>query len=47
MKVLLINGSPRKNGNTATALAEIQGQVKEEGIESEEDNNMKFDSYVL
>ena len=35
MKVLLINGSPRKNGNTATALAEVQGQLKEEGIESE------------
>ena len=35
MKVLLINGSPRKNGNTATALAEVQRQLKEEGIESE------------
>ena len=35
MKVLMINGSPRKNGNTATALAEVQGQLKEEGIESE------------
>ena len=35
MKVLLINGSPRKNGNTATALAEVQHQLKEEGIESE------------
>lgn len=35
MKVLLINGSPRKNGNTATALAEVQCQLKEEGIESE------------
>ena len=23
MKALLINGSPRKSGNTATALAEI------------------------
>ena len=35
MKVLLINGSPRKNGNTATALAEVQRQLKEEGMESE------------
>ena len=35
MKVLFINGSPRKNGNTATALAEVQHQLKEEGIESE------------
>jgi multimeric flavodoxin WrbA len=35
MKVLLINGSPRKNGNTATALAEVQRQLKEEGIDSE------------
>ena len=35
MKVLPINGSPRKNGNTATALAEVQRQLTEEGIESE------------
>lgn len=35
MKVLLINGSPRRNGNTATALTEVQRQLKEEGIESE------------
>ncbi|MEE0870951.1 MAG: NAD(P)H-dependent oxidoreductase [Bacteroidaceae bacterium] len=34
MKVLMINGSPRKNGNTATALAEVQGQLKEEGMAS-------------
>ena len=27
MKVLLINGSPRKEGNTATALAEVANIV--------------------
>ena len=35
MKVLLINGSPRQNGNTATALAEVAAQLKKNGIESE------------
>ena len=35
MKVLLINGSPRKNGNTFTALSEIAKTLQAEGIESE------------
>lgn len=35
MKVLLINGSPRKNGNTFLALSEIAQQLKKSGIESE------------
>ena len=35
MKVLLINGSPRKNGNTFTALSEIAKSLQTEGIESE------------
>ena len=35
MKVLLINGSPHKEGNTATALAEVAKQLSKEGIESE------------
>ena len=35
MKVLLINGSPRKQGNTAIALAEVAKQLAENGIESE------------
>ena len=35
MKVLLINGSPRKEGNTATALVEVAKQLAKEGIESE------------
>ena len=34
MKVLLINGSPRQNGNTATALGEVAAQLKRNGIES-------------
>lgn len=33
MKVLLVNGSPRLNGNTALALAEMEKVFKEEGIE--------------
>jgi len=33
MKVLLVNGSPRLNGNTALALAEMEKVFKNEGIE--------------
>lgn len=35
MKVLLINGSPRQEGNTATALKEVAKQLSKEGIDSE------------
>lgn len=35
MKVLLINGSPRKEGNTHTALTEIAAELKAQGVESE------------
>lgn len=35
MKVLIINGSPRKNGNTALALSEMEKVFHEEGIETE------------
>lgn len=35
MKTLLINGSPRKNGNTFRALTEVAGALESEGIESE------------
>ena len=35
MKVLLVNGSPKPNGNTARALAEVAGELERTGIESE------------
>lgn len=35
MKVLLINGSPHKNGCTYTALHEVEKTLQEEGIETE------------
>ena len=35
MKVLLINGSPRANGNTARALKEVAETLAAEGIETE------------
>ena len=35
MKVLMINGSPRKEGNTALALKEMEGVFASEGIEVE------------
>lgn len=35
MKVLMINGSPKANGNTAAALAEMEKIFAEEGVEVE------------
>lgn len=35
-KVLLLNGSPHQNGNTALALREIRTQLEKHGIEAEE-----------
>ena len=35
MKVLLVNGSPRPDGNTFCALQEIEKQLKKQGIETE------------
>jgi len=35
MKVLLVNGSPKKDGCTFTALSEIASALKGEGVESE------------
>ena len=35
MKVLLINGSPRQNGNTHAALAEAAKVLEAEGIEAQ------------
>ena len=36
MKVLLINGSPRREGCTHTALAEIAAELEKQGIEAQE-----------
>lgn len=35
MKVLIINGSPRRNGNTAVAIREMEKVFAEEGVETE------------
>lgn len=35
MKVLIINGSPRKDGNTCLAIAEAEKVLKENGIDTE------------
>lgn len=35
MKVLIINGSPRREGNTHVALQEIVGTLSQQGIDSE------------
>lgn len=35
MKVLLINGSPRKSGNTFLALSEVSERLSKQGIDSE------------
>lgn len=34
MKVLLINGSPKENGNTFTALREVAKTLDEEGMQT-------------
>lgn len=36
MKVLVLNGSPRKDGNTSIALRELTEVLKKEGLETEE-----------
>lgn len=35
MKVLLVNGSPHKNGCTYTALSEVAKALEQDGIETE------------
>ena len=35
MKVLMVNGSPRRNGNTARALKEVADTLAKEGVDSE------------
>ena len=35
MKVLMLNGSPKENGNTARALAEMREVLEREGVEVE------------
>ena len=35
MKVLLLNGSPRKSGNTSIALEEMRKVFEAEGVEAE------------
>ena len=35
MKVIILNGSPKANGNTATALHEVERTLQQQGIETE------------
>lgn len=35
MKIVLLNGSPNKNGNTYYLLSEIEKEIKKDGIETE------------
>ena len=35
MKVLMVNGSPHTNGNTAIALREMEAVFAQEGVETE------------
>ena len=35
MKVLLINGSPKKDGNTFTALSEVAKEIEKNGVDTE------------
>lgn len=35
MKVIILNGSPKANGNTATALREVEHTLQQQGVETE------------
>ena len=35
MKVIILNGSPKARGNTATALHEVERTLQQQGIETE------------
>ena len=35
MKVIILNGSPKAKGNTATALREVENTLHQQGIETE------------
>ena len=35
MKTIILNGSPKGNGNTATALHEVERVLQQQGIETE------------
>ena len=35
MKVIILNGSPKAKGNTATALHEVEQTLQQQGIETE------------
>ena len=41
LKVLMLNGSPKANGNTAIALREMENVFKENGVEVENSCNRK------
>ena len=40
MKVLILNGSPRANGNTSIAVKELVKTFETEGVETEEELKM-------
>ena len=35
MRVIILNGSPKAHGNTATALHEVERTLQQQGIETE------------
>lgn len=35
LKVLILNGSPRKNGNTSVAIGEMEKVFAQSGVEAE------------
>ena len=37
MRVIILNGSPKAHGNTATALHEVERTLQQQGIETERD----------
>ena len=46
LKVLMLNGSPKANGNTAIALHEMENVFKENGIEVENKIKLNDDNKI-
>ena len=47
MRVIILNGSPKAQGNTATALHEVERTLQQQGIETEGDYNKNKNANLL
>ena len=47
MRVIILNGSPKAQGNSATALHEVERTLQQQGIETECDYNKNKNANLL